>query len=82
MGFFNLLTNAGVPFFSETHSIQLDFIGKFIKWLVSIAGSVGFGIILFSLILKLVTMPFDVYQRITMRKQNVKMKQNQEPFFQ
>ena len=78
MGFFNLLTNAGVPFFSETHSIQLDFIGKFIKWLVSIAGSVGFGIILFSLILKLVTMPFDVYQRITMRKQNVKMKQNQE----
>ena len=78
MEFFNLLADAGVPFFSETHSIQLDFIGKFIKWLVSIAGSVGFGIILFSLALKLVTLPFDVYQRITMRKQNVKMKQNQE----
>ena len=36
------------------------------------------GIVLFSLALKLVTLPFDIYQRISMRKQNLKMKQNQE----
>lgn len=65
--------------FGDTYNvIKLDWIGKFIQWLVTITGSVGVGIILFSLVLKLVTLPFDVFQRITMRKQNLKMKQNQE----
>ena len=76
MNFFNLLAN--VTFFDELHTIELDFIGKFIKWLVAITGSVGIAIILFSLALKLITLPFDVYQRVSMRKQNLKMKQNQE----
>lgn len=76
MNFFNLLAN--VTFFNELHTIELDFIGKFIGWLVGITGSVGIAIILFSLALKLVTLPFDVYQRVSMRKQNLKMKQNQE----
>ena len=76
MNFFNLLAN--VTFFNELHTIELDFIGKFIKWLVTITGSVGIAIILFSLALKLVTLPFDVYQRVSMRKQNLKMKQNQD----
>ena len=76
MNFFNLLAN--VTFFNELHTIELDFIGKFIKWLVLITGSVGVAIILFSLTLKFVTLPFDVYQRVAMRKQNLKMKQNQE----
>ena len=76
MNFFNLLAN--VQFFNELHTIELDFIGRFIKWLVAITGSVGVAIILFSLALKLVTLPFDVYQRVSMRKQNLKMKQNQE----
>lgn len=75
MNFFNLLTQ--VRFFNELHTIDLDFIGKFIGWLVGITGSVGIGIILFSLALKFVTLPFDVYQRVSMRKQNLKMKQNQ-----
>ena len=74
MEIFNVLA---VTFFGKLHSINLDFIGKFIDWLVKITGSVGIGIILFSLALKLITLPFDVYQRISMRKQNNKMKQNQ-----
>ena len=74
MEIFNVLA---VTFFGKLHSINLDFIGKYIDWLVKITGSVGIGIILFSLTLKLITMPFDVYQRISMRKQNNKMKQNQ-----
>jgi membrane protein insertase Oxa1/YidC/SpoIIIJ len=76
MNFFNLL-DTQVRFFNELHTIDLDFIGKFIGWLVGITGSVGIAIILFSLALKLVTLPFDVYQRVSMRKQNLKMKQNQ-----
>lgn len=74
MEIFNLLA---VNFFGKLHSIKLDWIGNFIDWLVKITGSVGIGIILFSLALKMVTLPFDVYQRISMRKQNNKMKQNQ-----
>ena len=74
MEIFNVLA---VTFFGKLHSIDLDWIGKFIDWLVKITGSVGIGIILFSLALKFVTLPFDVYQRISMRKQNNKMKQNQ-----
>ncbi len=74
MEFVNLLA---LSFFNETHGISLDFIGKFIQWLVKIGGSVGIGIILFSLALKLVTLPFDIMQRISMRKQNNQMKKNQ-----
>lgn len=71
-------TLATVTFFNAMETIELDFIGKFIGWLVAVTGSVGIGIILFSLCLKLVTLPFDIYQRVSMRKQNLKMKQNQE----
>ena len=71
-------TLATVTFFNAIETVELDFIGKFIGWLVTITGSVGIGIILFSLVLKLITLPFDVYQRVSMRKQNLKMKQNQE----
>ena len=36
------------------------------------------GVVLFSLILKFVVLPLDIYQRITMRKQNQKMEANKE----
>lgn len=79
MEIFNLLAEVPMLIFGDTYNvIQLDWIGKFIRWLVTITGSVGVGIILFSLALKLVTLPFDIFQRISMRKQNLKMKQNQE----
>ena len=79
MEIFNLLAEVPMLIFGDTFNvIELDWIGKFIRWLVTITGSVGVGIILFSLALKLVTLPFDIFQRITMRKQNLKMKQNQE----
>ena len=37
----------------------------------------GVGIIVFSLLLRIIVLPFDIYQRINMRKQNIKMKENQ-----
>ncbi len=77
MGVMNVLAGVGMPIYSQLHSISLNWIGKIILWLTTVCGSVGVGIILFSLLLKLITMPFDVFQRINMRKQNLKMKENQ-----
>ena len=76
MELFNLL-EVSLPYFEKIQEIDLDFIAKFIGILVGATG-VGVGIILFSLILKVVVLPFDVIQRISMRKQNQKMKENQE----
>lgn len=73
----NLLAET-IYLWGETYNIYLDWIGKIIRWLIESIGSVGLGIIVFSVLLKVIVMPFDVYQRITMRKQNVKMKENQE----
>ena len=77
MGVMNVLASVGMPIYSQLHSVSLNWIGKIILWLTTICGSVGVGIILFSLLLKFVTLPFDVFQRINMRKQNIKMKENQ-----
>ena len=79
MGIFNLLNSADVAIstFGQTYDVYLNWIGKIIRFLISSVGTVGVGIILFSLVLKLIVMPFDVYQRIAMRKQNRLMKENQ-----
>ncbi|MBQ8295780.1 MAG: YidC/Oxa1 family membrane protein insertase [Clostridia bacterium] len=80
MNLINLLNSVDVEIglFGQTFDVYLNWIGKIIQFLISGVGVVGIGIILFSLILKLVVLPFDVYQRISMRKQNIKMKENQE----
>ncbi len=66
-----------ITVYGETYDVYLNWIGKIIKFLIEVVGSVGIGIILFSLILKLIVLPFDIYQRVAMRKQNLKMKENQ-----
>ena len=75
MGLANLL-GISINVFTGYYEVDINFIGKFIGVLCGAVG-VGFGVILFSLILKVITLPFDVMQRITMRKQNIKMKENQ-----
>ena len=77
MELFNLLAET-ITIWGETYSVYLNGIGKAIRWLIDIVGNVGVGIIVFSLLLKIIVLPFDVYQRISMRKQNVKMKENKE----
>ncbi len=77
MGLYTLLAETGINVFGQTFDVSLNWIGKLIRWLCTSVGTVGVGIILFSLILKLITLPFDVYQRISMRKQNIQMKENQ-----
>ena len=77
MGLFNLLEKT-IPVFGQTYEVSLNWIAQLIRWLISGVGVVGVGIILFSLCLKLIVLPFDVYQRISMRKQNQKMKDQKE----
>ena len=64
--------------FGQTYDVSLNWIAQIIEWLISGIGIVGVGIIVFSLLLKVIVLPFDIYQRITMRKQNNKMQENQE----
>lgn len=72
----NVLSGIGISVYGETAGVALNWIGKAIRGLINGVGSVGFGIIIFTLILKLIVLPFDIHQRITMRKQNIKMEQN------
>ena len=76
MQFFNLLATQ-VTVYGPHFDVALNWIGELIRKLIEGVGSVGIGIILFSVILKLVVLPFDIYQRIAMRKQNIQMKENQ-----
>ena len=78
MSLLNLLQieDVAINIYTEIYNVPLNWIGNIIKFLVGAVG-VGVGIILFSLILKGITLPFDVYQRVNMRKQNQKMKENQ-----
>lgn len=48
---------------------------KLILWLVTITSSVAAGVILFTLFLKLITLPFDFVSRFSMRKNSLKMEQ-------
>jgi len=52
---------------------KLNWIGKIIQWLIEGVGIVGLGIILFTLILKTIVMPLDVYSRIKTKKQSLMM---------
>ena len=55
-------------------SVAGDFFASIIYWLVGIVGVVG-GVVLFTLLLKLVTFPFDYVSRASMRKNSVKMEE-------
>lgn len=48
---------------------------KLMIWLVSVTSSVAASVILFTLLLKLVTLPFDFMSRFSMRKNSIKMEQ-------
>ena len=77
MGLFNLLADLYIPVYGQTFEVSLGWVAQIIRWLINGVGVVGIGIIVFSLLLKVIVLPFDIYQRINMRKQNIKMKENQ-----
>ena len=53
--------------------IELDWLGRIIQALIEGCGSIGLGIIVFTLILKLITLPFDVVSRTSTKKNSVMM---------
>ncbi len=69
----NLLNDVAIQLFNEITDISFNWIAKIIEFLIDNIGSVGIGIIVFTVILKLVVLPFDIYQRVSMRKQSLKM---------
>ena len=78
MQFLSLLNTAIIPHFGQTFDVEVGWLGEIVKWIISGVGIVGLGVVIFSLILKFVVLPLDVYQRITMRKQNQQMEANKE----
>ena len=78
MEMMQLLNVVGLNHFGQTYDVSLNWIAAIIEWLVNGIGIVGVGVVVFSLILKCIVLPFDVMQRISMRKQNNKMQENQE----
>ena len=59
------------------YEIGLNWLGKFAQAIIEGVGIIGLGIIVFTIVLKGITLPFDIYQRISMRKQNLVMKEMQ-----
>ena len=51
------------------------FLVKVIAWLVGICGSVWLGVIVFTLVLKLITLPFDFISKSKMRKNSILMEE-------
>lgn len=50
-----------------------NFLVRIIAWLIQISSSIALGIVLFTLALKIITLPFDYISRASMRKNNIKM---------
>ena len=76
----SLINAASVAFqfLQEGFYINLNWLGQFVRIIIEGVGIVGVGVIVFTLILKAITTPFDVYQRITMRKQSLIMRGMQD----
>ena len=52
---------------------MLDWLGEVIRWLIEGVGVIGVGIIIFTLILKTIVLPLDIYSRIKSKKQSLVM---------
>lgn len=52
-----------------------NFIVDIIVWIVGLTSSIAAGIVLFTLLLKLITLPFDYVSRASMRKNSIKMEE-------
>ena len=73
---FNLLSTI---ILDKVSDINLNWIGKIIRFICDKpAYGIGVGVILFTLILKLITMPFDIMSKVSTKKNALKI--NKLPF--
>ncbi|MBR1676721.1 MAG: YidC/Oxa1 family membrane protein insertase [Clostridia bacterium] len=76
MGLFDLLSGIGITSFGEGFGAfqrSYEWICKIIEWIIWLAKDVGLGIVLFTLALKLITLPLDIFSRASMKKNSIKM---------
>ncbi len=73
----SLLSTVGFYLLDTGYEIGLDWLGQIVKAIVEGVGIIGVGIIVFTLVLKAITLPFDIYQRVKMRKQTLIMREMQ-----
>ena len=70
----NLILDTTIALDPGTFGDKLGWMGVVIRAIIGVAGNVGLGIILFTVILKLITLPLDAYSKVSMRKNNLKLK--------
>ena len=58
---------------NQIESIDLNWIGDIIKWLIEGVGITAVGIIIFTLVLKTIVMPLDVFSKFKTKKQSLIM---------
>ncbi|MBQ3571747.1 MAG: YidC/Oxa1 family membrane protein insertase [Clostridia bacterium] len=74
MDLFNICAGVDITTIGKiTNVIQIDWIGRIIQSLIENCNSIGLGIIVFTLILKLITLPFDIISRVSTKKNSVMM---------
>ena len=73
----SLLGSVTINVLEYGYKIGLDWLGKFAQAIIEGCGIIGLGIIVFTIVLKCITLPFDIYQRVNMRKQNLVMQEMQ-----
>ena len=76
MNIANILAETGVVISTIgkiENVIELDWLGNIIKSLIEGCNSIGLGIIVFTLILKLITLPLDIFSRVSTKKSSVMM---------
>lgn len=69
------LLDTTIQLFEVSGEIPMGILETFISILIGAVGITGLGIILYCLILKVVILPLDIWQKSTMRKQSLKMEQ-------
>ena len=73
----NAVSGIDFPLLEQGYRIGLDWLGHFARIIIEGVGIVGLGIIVFTILLKAITLPFDIYQRVKMRKQTLIMREMQ-----
>lgn len=72
---FNFLVTTIDVFKGFGQPYNLNWIGNIIKWFIEIFGNIGIGVIMFTVALKLITLPLDIFSRASMKKSSLKMEE-------
>lgn len=74
----NITQLVGIGTINFAEPAMGNFLVVIINWLINLTSSIAVGVILFTLILKLITLPFDFFSRVSMRKNSIKMEEMRE----